>query len=105
MDPVPQWSNDETQAAVAAGALLLDVREQDEWDAAHVPTATHLPMSQIGARADEVPRDRAIAVMCATGRRSQQVAAWLRSQGIDAANVANGIHGWHAAGLPVEFGR
>jgi rhodanese-related sulfurtransferase len=84
-------------------AFLLDVREQDEWDAARAPGARHIPMHDVPGQLDTLPRDQPIAVLCHVGARSAQVAHWLRAQGYDAHNVDGGLVAWHQAGLPVEM--
>ena len=101
---VEQLDSDEAQARVAAGALLLDVREMDEWRETRIPGSTLLPMSEIASRVADVPRDRPLVVVCRSGNRSHQVAAWLTSQGFDAANLMHGILGWARMGLPLESG-
>jgi rhodanese-related sulfurtransferase len=82
--------------------FLLDVREQDEWDAARAPGAVHVPMHHVPDRLDALPKDQPIAVICHVGARSAQVANWLRAQGYDAHNVDGGLIAWHQAGLPVD---
>jgi rhodanese-related sulfurtransferase len=89
-------------ADVADGAFLLDVREDDEWTAGHVPGAVHVPMMEIPARADEVPDDRDVVVVCRMGQRSAQVVAYLRQHGWDrAVNLDGGMTSWDAAGRPM----
>jgi rhodanese-related sulfurtransferase len=87
--------------SVPDGAWLLDVREDDEWAAGHVPGATHIPLGQLGARATEVPRDTTIYVICRSGARSARAAFALTGSGWDAINVAGGMQDWAAAGLPM----
>src|SRR5207249_2415520 len=65
LDDVHSDFVDEVSAAQAVelldeNALLLDVREADEWDAGHAPQAVHIPMSELNRRADELPTDRTI---------------------------------------------
>ena len=91
---------------VAAGAVpdeawLLDVREEDEWAAGHVPGATHIPLGQLGARTGELPPDAAIYVICRSGIRSARVTAALNGAGWRALNVAGGMQDWVAAGRPM----
>lgn len=83
-------------------AVLLDVRESDEWDAGHAPAARHLPMSELAGRLDEVPRDRPLLAVCRSGSRSDRVAAALSRAGYEAENVDGGMRAWVAAGLPLE---
>lgn len=75
-------------------ALLLDVREPFELRLAQVEGALHVPMREVPARVQDLPRDRTVLVLCHSGMRSQQVADWLVGQGFDAINVAGGIDAW-----------
>jgi rhodanese-related sulfurtransferase len=77
--------------------VLLDVREQDEYDLVRIAGAQLLPMSQIQARLDELTplRERRIVVHCHHGGRSEQVTHWLRRQGFSRVqNMAGGIDAW-----------
>jgi len=80
------------------GAWLLDVREQDEWDAGHAPEAHLVPMSVIERRSDEIPDDLRILVICHSGYRSWQVTKALVAAGYDAVSVAGGMDAWQSAG-------
>ena len=82
--------------------LLLDVREDDEWQAGHAPAAVHVPLGTLVARLSEVPTDRPVAVVCRSGGRSAQATAYLLAQGVQARNVAGGMTWWQARGLPLE---
>ena len=84
--------------AVTRDAVVLDVREDDEWEAGHIAGSTHVPLSELMARVDEVPATDPLVVVCRVGARSAQVAAWLRGQGRDAVNLAGGLESWAAAG-------
>ncbi|MBA9002317.1 rhodanese-like domain-containing protein [Thermomonospora cellulosilytica] len=86
---------------VPQGAYLLDVREQDEWDAGHAPDAVHIPMSELNDRAAEIPQDREVYVVCRVGGRSAQVTVALNNAGWTARNVDGGMQQWAAAGLPM----
>jgi rhodanese-related sulfurtransferase len=88
-------------AAVPAGAWLLDVREDGEWDAGHVPDATHIPLGQLGARTGELPVDQEIYVICRSGVRSGRATQALNGAGWRAVNVAGGMQDWAAAGRPM----
>jgi rhodanese-related sulfurtransferase len=88
-------------AAVPADAYLLDVREPDEWRAGHAPEAVHIPMSQLRDRADEVPRDQDVYVICRVGGRSAQVTQALINAGWAAANVDGGMIAWAHHGRPI----
>jgi rhodanese-related sulfurtransferase len=88
-------------AAVPEGAWLLDVREDDEWAAGHVPDATHIPLGQLGARTSELPADQEIYVICRSGARSGRATQALNGAGWRAVNVAGGMQDWAAAGKPM----
>ena len=82
---------------------LVDVREEDEFAAGHVPGAVNLPLTQLVERVAEVtslPGD--VYLICATGARSGQATTWLRQQGYAVANVVGGTVAWRASGFPVD---
>ncbi|MER7703386.1 rhodanese-like domain-containing protein [Kitasatospora sp. NPDC097605] len=87
-------------AAVPAEAALLDVREQDEWDAGHVEGALHIPIGEVVARLGELP-DGKLYVLCRVGGRSAQVVQYLVQNGRDAVNVDGGMYAWDGAGRPM----
>ncbi len=97
---------DDLRAALAQAdpPLVLDIREPFEWRQVRMPGATHIPMNSIPAHLAELPRDRAIVVVCAHGSRSYSVAAWLTEQGLHAASLHGGITQWAIHGGPVEPG-
>jgi rhodanese-related sulfurtransferase len=82
-------------------AVLLDVREPDEWAAGHVEGAQHIPMNDIPRRTAELDQDADIVVVCKVGSRSAQVTAWLNRQGYRAANLDGGMMAWAAARRPM----
>jgi rhodanese-related sulfurtransferase len=98
---VPAVGPDDARSQVDAGAVLLDVREADEWTAGHAPEATWIPMGEVAARVPELPAGQAIVVVCRSGARSARVTSVLRGAGYDATNLAGGMHAWAAAGYPV----
>ncbi|MEO6317819.1 MAG: NTP transferase domain-containing protein [Acidimicrobiales bacterium] len=85
-----------------AGAALIDVREDDEYQDAHVAGARHIPLGEVADRVGEVPTEGTVYVICARGGRSAKAVEHYRSQGIDAVNVAGGTLGWIDAGQPVD---
>lgn len=86
-------------------AFLLDIREADEFRDVRVPGSLFVPMSTLGARLQEIPRDRPVLVLCAAGSRSQQVAGYLLDNGFaDVGSVAGGINAWERLGLEVRRG-
>ena len=83
-------------------AVMVDVRERNEWVAGHAPEAILIPMGDLPGQLEALPiSDEPLAIVCRSGNRSGRVVAWLASQGIDAVNVAGGMQAWDAAGKPM----
>ncbi|UOQ88452.1 rhodanese-like domain-containing protein [Agromyces endophyticus] len=93
-----------TEVHATDDAYLIDVREAAELEQARIDGAHHIPLGELVARLDEVPRDRTVYVLCHVGGRSAQAVVYLEQQGVDAVNVDGGIVGWYREGLPVELG-
>lgn len=89
---------------IGSDALLIDVREDDEWAAGHAPEALHFPMSRLQERVGELPVDRTLVCVCHVGMRSAAVAAALNRSGWRAVNLEGGMSAWESAGLPVVDG-
>jgi rhodanese-related sulfurtransferase len=82
-------------AQLKAGALLLDVREPNEVAICAVAGSLPLPMRQLPASIDQLPKNRPILVLCHTGGRSMRVTQILRANGYPlVSNVAGGIDAW-----------
>ena len=77
--------------------FLLDVREPDEVAEWAYPIGVNIPLGQLGARVDELPRDRTIVVACHVGGRSAQAATALSDAGYTAENLAGGAVAWVAS--------
>ncbi|GAB3597979.1 rhodanese-like domain-containing protein [Angustibacter peucedani] len=84
-----------------ADAVLLDVREADEWAAGHVDGAVHVPLSEVPGRLGELPEADPLYIICRSGNRSGRAAQWLNAQGVDSVNVAGGMKAWAFAGKPM----
>jgi rhodanese-related sulfurtransferase len=98
---VPSVSVAAVPDPLAAGSVLLDVREDDEWTAGHAPGAVHIPLADLPARLDELPPDAEVVVVCRAGGRSARAVAWLVRNGIDAVNLDGGMGAWAEAGRPL----
>jgi rhodanese-related sulfurtransferase len=94
----------ELAAAQDRGDVVVDVREHYEYISGHVPGAAHVPMSLVPLRVDEFPKDKPVYLLCESGARSWQVAAFLDRHGIQAFNVNGGTSAWRASGLPLATG-
>lgn len=95
-------SPQEAQSLIAAGALLLDVRDTSEWKAGHVKGARHLPLGELARRMGSLPKDRQIICVCRSGARSARATKILMDAGYDAVNLNGGMQAWRAVGLPIE---
>lgn len=84
-----------------AGVTVLDVREPVEWHHGRIDGAVHIPLTEIPARADELPVDQQLLVVCKVGGRSSQATAFLREKGFEAVNLAGGMIDWADAGRPM----
>jgi len=93
-----------TELAKLNDAIVIDVREADEFAQVRAAGAVSIPMSQIIDRIDELPEDETIYLICAVGGRSGKVAEYLETRGLDVVNVDGGTYAWTDAGLPVEQG-
>ncbi len=83
--------------------FLLDVREPWEYAQGHVGEATLIPLGELEQRAQEVPRDRPVLVICHSGQRSQAAAGYLLHLGYrDVANVDGGTGAWIERGYPIS---
>lgn len=95
---------DELAQALAAGGAVIDVREPMEYRAGHVPGAELVPLQRVPDQVGELPTDRPIYVICASGGRSLQAVQFLRQAGVEAYSVAGGTTAWAGEGRPVVTG-
>ncbi len=104
LPPVEEADVAEVAAALPEGdAVLIDVREPWEWQAGHARGARHIPLAELPASLDSLPRSAPIYLICATGRRSHNAAAFLRQAGFERPiNVRGGTDAWQRAGLPID---
>ena len=101
---VPEIDIAEAARRHAAGTVVIDVREPDEYTEGHVPGAPLIPLGDVVERVDEFPATDEVLIICKVGGRSRKAAEYLRAQGIDAVNIAGGTMAWIDAGLPVVTG-
>jgi len=84
-------------------AYFVDVREQSEWDEYHAPNTTLIPLGQLAARVNEVPKDKEIVVVCRSGNRSQQGRDILKQAGFtNVTSMAGGLSPGRSSGYPTE---
>ncbi|GAB4152298.1 MAG: hypothetical protein Fur0021_16900 [Candidatus Promineifilaceae bacterium] len=102
---LPDTVDVQTVASVKdrADVVVLDVREQWEYDEQHIPGVTLIPMAEVPNRLSEIPTDKTVIVTCRSGNRSGQVTDYLRQAGYtNVHNMSGGILAWEQAGYTVE---
>jgi len=86
--------------------VLIDVRSDSEWRSGHAPTAKHIPLGSISQHLHQIPQNKPVVVLCASGNRSAMAAITLARQGYASVyNFSGGMAAWRGAGLPVKAGR
>src|SRR5438876_4627562 len=96
------------QALVDEGALLVDVRERDEWEQGRIPGAVHIPRGYLESRIEQAAPDRSrpVVLYCAAGNRSAFAAKTLAELGYERpVSLAGGYTDWQRSGLPTELPR
>src|SRR5215470_17872904 len=94
-----------TQLINRENALMLDVRETQEYEGGRVPNAVHLPLSQLAGRGQELKKftSRPVIAYCERGTRSRSAAGKLAKLGFsEVYTLRGGLRAWADAGLPVE---
>ena len=86
------------------GTFVLDVRTPEEWNEFHAPNTTLIPLDELAARVDELPRDQPILVVCRSGNLSQTGRDILMQAGLDATSMNGGLNEWRAKGYSVVSG-
>lgn len=102
---VTQVDTLEATRLINQDALVLDVREDKEFAAGHIPKARHIPLSALASRLGELEKfkSKPIVVNCRSGQRSARACGILKKHGFEkAVNLAGGIMAWESAHLPVE---
>ncbi len=84
------------------GAVVLDVRANDEYSGGHLPNSKNIPVDDLEKRLAEIPSGKALLLVCATGQRSGRALGVLKKAGRDQVfNLDGGLAAWRTAGLPV----
>lgn len=97
MADIPQITVDQ----LPDDAVILDVREDDEWQAGHIDGVKHIPLAEVPQRLDEVPEADTVYVFCRAGGRSARATGWLNDNGVNAVNVDGGMKAWESANKPM----
>ena len=101
---VPEISVNELANKLLNGVFLIDVRELDEWLTERVPEVPLIPLGEITDRLKEFPKEREVFIICRSGARSATACQFLRSNDVNAINVAGGTLAWIASGEAVVSG-
>ena len=99
---VPEVGVSDVLLQLGTGAVLLDVREDVEWQAGRAASAHHIPLGELGQRYLELDAGSPVLVICRSGSRSAKAAKALRGAGYEAYNVAGGMKAWAEAGQEIE---
>jgi rhodanese-related sulfurtransferase len=102
--PVPEITVDDLAHRLEAGAVVVDVRQPDEFADGHLPGALLVPLNEVPARMDELPRDTDVFLVCRSGGRSRLAAEFLVAHGVRAVNVEGGTMAWIDSGRTVLAG-
>ena len=87
----------------AAGALLIDVREDFEYRDGHAPGAKLIPLGKLSQQLPKLAKDREVLFICQSGSRSGAATKLARRAGFTKAfNVRGGMNAWARAGLPIK---
>jgi len=83
--------------------FILDVRTQEEYNEAHIKGANLIPIQELEANINKIPKDKKVIVHCAKGKRSAKACEILKDKGLkELYNVEGGINQWKSEGHPVE---
>jgi sulfur-carrier protein adenylyltransferase/sulfurtransferase len=97
----------EAKARIESGEpVVVDVREQDEWDEGHIPGAVHVPRGHLESRIERLAPDpsRPVVVYCSAGNRSAFAAKTLAELGYeDVVSLSGGFTDWKRNGFPVQL--
>lgn len=99
--PYPEVEIGDVPDELPADVVVVDVREDGEWQAGHVERAVHIPLMQVPHRTAELPEDAQLLVVCRVGARSAEATAFLQAQGRTAVNLAGGMLAWQRDGRPM----
>jgi rhodanese-related sulfurtransferase len=93
----------EAQQLVEGGtAVVVDVRDEDEYEAGHIAGAKHVPFDRLNDEAAGVAKGNKVLFYCKSGDRSATAASAFAGSGFDAYSISGGLEAWAEAGLPLD---
>lgn len=84
--------------------FVIDVRRPDEYQSGHIVGAKLIPLNKLSSRMKDLPHNREIVCVCASGSRSGSATRMLVKAGFNAVNMKGGMNSWRQANLPVKKG-
>lgn len=90
-----------------SGSIIVDVREDSEYQSGHIPDSIHIPLSVLKSRVDELNKykDKHIILGCRSGSRSGRACSILKKQGFEKVhNLRGGVMAWEKENLPMKKG-
>jgi hydroxyacylglutathione hydrolase len=104
--PFDNITPEQARELIAQGALVIDVRQPDEWMSGHIPQAELIPLDGIylfGKALADQPKDRDVILVCEMGQRSLVAAEIALVAGYQRVhNLVGGMNAWRRRGLPLE---
>ncbi len=91
----------DAQLILEGGALLLDVRQDDEFALGHAPGALHIALNELPDHLARLDKGRQIVCVCRSGGRSSRASEFLLEHGYDVVNLEGGMMAWAGAGQPL----
>ena len=101
----PATTPTKTMELAKSGTLVIDVREPEELAqlAYDVPNLVNIPLADVAKRANEIPKDKPVIVVCRSGGRSAEAVAELQKLGYsNLTTLEGGLYAWQEAGMPVK---
>ena len=104
--PLPSLTPKELSERLSASnkPFVLDVRQPEEYRGAHIAGAKLVPLGELSKHINELPKNKEIVCVCASGSRSHSATNLLIDAGSSAINMTGGMFTWQRAGLPVKKG-
>ena len=93
-----------TQMINRDDALIIDVRESNEYSTGHIINSVHIPLSSLKSRVKELEKHKTqkVILACRSGHRSSQACATLKKEGFEQVfNLSGGVMAWESANLPL----
>ena len=101
---VPEISVDDLAQRLADGVRVVDVREDQEYLAGHIPGAVHVALGTVPDHVDRYRGEGPTYVVCLSGGRSQRACEFIAQHGVEVVNVAGGTRAWVESGRSVVEG-